>query len=314
MNKPLNILLVIDGDTDDRALLAELESIVTDQRAHVSILSVADPVPAKADKSVAVSNLQEWEAKVRSMQLDDLSSALSKMGVSVSIDRAVGKTHLEVIRRTLAADYDLVIKLAMKDVGIRELLLGGTDMQLLSLCPVPVWIVQPTANRKIERIGVAIDLSPNDPERTALADNILKWGVRTAELAAAELHIIHVWSLYREATLRSRPASAYMVDNLLQGKEQLHGKWLGDALERVQPHNLEINRHLVKGDAKQLISRMADDLKLDLLIMGTVGRTGIPGFFIGNTADTVLRQVGCSVLAIKPANFVTPVKPQPASS
>ncbi|HOO52306.1 MAG TPA: universal stress protein [Alphaproteobacteria bacterium] len=44
------------------------------------------------------------------------------------------------------------------------------------------------------------------------------------------------------------------------------------------------------------------------MVMGTVGRTGIPGFFIGNTADSVLRQVGCSVLAIKPKGFSTPVK------
>ncbi|MDH5473944.1 MAG: universal stress protein [Gammaproteobacteria bacterium] len=42
--------------------------------------------------------------------------------------------------------------------------------------------------------------------------------------------------------------------------------------------------------------------------MGTVGRTGISGFFIGNTADSVLRQVDCSILAIKPEGFVTPVE------
>ncbi len=48
-----------------------------------------------------------------------------------------------------------------------------------------------------------------------------------------------------------------------------------------------------KGGAKNLIPKTANDHKADLLIMGTVGRTGIPGFFIGNTADSVLRQVDC---------------------
>jgi len=41
--------------------------------------------------------------------------------------------------------------------------------------------------------------------------------------------------------------------------------------------------------------------------MGTVGRVGIPGFFIGNTAEEILKRVECSVLAIKPAGFVSPV-------
>jgi universal stress protein E len=41
--------------------------------------------------------------------------------------------------------------------------------------------------------------------------------------------------------------------------------------------------------------------------METVGRTGIPGLLMGNTAETILQQVNCSVLAIKPPGFVTPV-------
>jgi nucleotide-binding universal stress UspA family protein len=38
-----------------------------------------------------------------------------------------------------------------------------------------------------------------------------------------------------------------------------------------------------------------------------VARTGVRGFFIGNTAETILEQIDCSVLAIKPPGFVTPV-------
>ena len=45
-----------------------------------------------------------------------------------------------------------------------------------------------------------------------------------------------------------------------------------------------------------------------LIIMGTVGRTGIPGFIMGNTAETILNRIDCSVLAIKPDGFVTPVR------
>jgi nucleotide-binding universal stress UspA family protein len=46
----------------------------------------------------------------------------------------------------------------------------------------------------------------------------------------------------------------------------------------------------------------------DLIIMGTIGRTGIPGLLIGNTAETVLGQVDCSVLTVKPEGFDTPVR------
>ena len=41
--------------------------------------------------------------------------------------------------------------------------------------------------------------------------------------------------------------------------------------------------------------------------MATVVRTGIPGFFIGNTAESIVRLVNCAVMAVKPEGFVTPV-------
>lgn len=53
--------------------------------------------------------------------------------------------------------------------------------------------------------------------------------------------------------------------------------------------------------------QLIKDLGAELVVMGTVGRTGIPGFIIGNTAETILNQIECSVLAVKPDGFVTPV-------
>ncbi len=41
--------------------------------------------------------------------------------------------------------------------------------------------------------------------------------------------------------------------------------------------------------------------------MGTVGRTGIPGLIIGNTADEVLQTTKASIHAVKPEQFVSPV-------
>lgn len=50
-----------------------------------------------------------------------------------------------------------------------------------------------------------------------------------------------------------------------------------------------------------------DELNGAILVMGTVGRTGIPGLVIGNTAEAILNQVHCSILAVKPPDFVSPV-------
>jgi len=41
--------------------------------------------------------------------------------------------------------------------------------------------------------------------------------------------------------------------------------------------------------------------------MGTVARTGIKGLIIGNTAEVILNGIQCSVLAVKPDGFVSPL-------
>ena len=66
--------------------------------------------------------------------------------------------------------------------------------------------------------------------------------------------------------------------------------------------------HLENGKAGDVIPALATKKRVGLVVMGTVGRTGIPGFFVGNTAEKVLGVVDTSVLAIKPEGFVTPVK------
>lgn len=290
-------------------MIAEVESIARGNRTHITILSITDPLIGDPDINVAVSNLQKWESKVRSMQLEKLSAALSEKGIQVAVQHAIGKPYLEIIREALKREYDLVIKPAKHDSGIKRRLLGGTDIQLLSLCPIPVWIFQPTGSNALKKIAVAVDLQPDDSERRALADKVLRWGKFVAKSVGAELHVIHTWSLYREESLRARSALSDIVDNLSDGKERLHRKWLYDALQQAGLGNDEIHEHVVKGEARQLIPKIVNELAIDLLVMGTVGRTGIPGFFIGNTADSVLRDVGCSVFAIKPEKFATPVEP-----
>jgi len=66
---------------------------------------------------------------------------------------------------------------------------------------------------------------------------------------------------------------------------------------------------VITGDAKYIVPAAARDLDVDLIVMGTVARVGIPGFFMGNTAESILNQIDCSVLTIKPSGFVSPVSP-----
>ena len=75
----------------------------------------------------------------------------------------------------------------------------------------------------------------------------------------------------------------------------------------AQKKGVDIETALAVGRPPLAITQMAHEKQIDLLVMGTVCRTGIRGFFIGNTADGMLRRVDCSLLTVKPDGFISPV-------
>ncbi|GJM09039.1 MAG: universal stress protein [Lysobacteraceae bacterium] len=305
MKRISKILVVMEGKYDSQAMIAEV-SAIADNDTKVTLLGVVNPPPVDPELQVAIFDDYELTATAQLEELSKLGMEMERAGISTTVQQAAGNSYEQVIRTAVAGGFDMVIKPAENEGGQLRLLFGSTDMQLFRMSPDPVWLFKPTPAGKLDKVMVAVDLLASDEEKSALAVKVLEWGKYVAETVDAELHIVHIWDLYKEVLLRGRVGHSY-VNSLLDDVEKRHGRWLGNAIARSGINPAKVNIHLRKGDAKEMIPVIARDENIDLLVMGTVGRTGIPGFFIGNTADSVLRQVDCSVLAIKPDGFKTPV-------
>ena len=66
-------------------------------------------------------------------------------------------------------------------------------------------------------------------------------------------------------------------------------------------------RNPQRSDPGIVIPELARAAQINPIVMGTLYRTGLLGFFIANTAETVLQQIGCSVLTVKPDGSLSPV-------
>lgn len=189
-------------------------------------------------------------------------------------------------------------------------------MRLLRKCPCPVWLIQSTQQQGCRDILVALDYEPENTENELLNRQLLEMATSLALADLSELHIVHAWRLEGESFLRS-PRLGHTtaeVDEMVQEEELKRKGWLTKLVDRycaVQGKEaadyLKPQLHLVKGHARNVVPECAMKLGAELVVMGTIARTGIPGFIIGNTAEDILNQIDCSVLAIKPAGFVSPV-------
>ena len=66
--------------------------------------------------------------------------------------------------------------------------------------------------------------------------------------------------------------------------------------------------HLWKGDPRRVLPARIEAEAYDLLLLGTLGRAGVSGLLIGETAETLIRSVRCSILAVKPPNLACPAR------
>jgi nucleotide-binding universal stress UspA family protein len=73
------------------------------------------------------------------------------------------------------------------------------------------------------------------------------------------------------------------------------------ALEAVQPSDpaIAVEHRLALGDAAGEIVSLAREVKADLIVMGTHGRSGVGRLLLGSVAEAVLRRAPCPVLTLK---------------
>jgi universal stress protein E len=219
---------------------------------------------------------------------------------------------VEVIRHAVRDRHDLLVKTAEPSLAVRRVLFGHVDRQLIRKCPCPVWIDKPSGRASYDRVLAAVDPSPFrddpdfDPAREELNQEILRVAGELAHAESAELHVVHVWPFDLEAALESRAGLAHEVVVQMAGSiKQKHEQALAELVGPWLPHIARV--HLLKGRARDEIPRLAANEMMDVVVMGTVCRTGVSGMLIGNTAETVLDQVDCAVVALKPRGFVSPV-------
>ncbi len=325
MQRLKNILCVMERGAASQAALERAVTLAENNQAGLTVVDVIPRVTAgigmpdggPVPRDLQAAMVREHETRLVSF----VEPYLQRLDIQHKV--LLGTSFLEVIREVLRYGHDLVIKCPESPDWL-DRFLAGDDMHLLRKCPCPVWLIKPHASRPYKRILAAVDVDDGYPPpelatRHALNVQILEMAASLAIAEFAELHLVHAWESMSEMisgfAFSSDISSEKFAANVEQERRQqqqlldelvreISAKSDGarDALDYLKPRT-----HLLKGSARKEIPTLAKHLQVDCIVMGTVARTGIRGFIMGNTAETILEQIDCSVLAIKPDGFVTPV-------
>ncbi len=319
MKRFKNILLLSDGDCWLNSALPRAVSLAKHNQANLTIISSMN-IP----KSVCHTTVMDCRKLIQHI-LDDRKKQLEEAVASMSPDLSVtiivneGRVFPEIIHNVLRDGYDLVMKCAETENSLHNRIFGIADMHILRKCPCPVWIMHSDENVKYKKIFAAVDVEDehSDEIMSGLNEQILELASSLALSEFAELHIVHAWTAWGESFLSSPrfrlvdsgEVAEWVEQRRVDDKKKMNDlmEMLTETLSRKTIDYIKPQLHIIKGDAHTVIRDLVQEQQGDLLVMGTVARTGISGVIMGNTAESILESVGCSVLVVKPPGFVSPI-------
>ena len=312
MHRFKNILLLHDSKSKRQLTAKRGVDLARRNQARLTVVDVIEDEPWDSGEISSSRSFRELKQLAVEERQKDLESAIEpgrQQGLDVRAKLLFGKPFLEIIREVLQGNHDLVMKTAQGEGGLKGMLFGSTATHLMRKCPCPVWVTKDEENERYDRIIAAVDPVFPEEQRNELNIKIMDIATSLAKLERSELLVVHAWSLYGETILRGGVGRIDQeeIDGLVRDAEATHQERLNNLLQEYDMQDLNYRVHLIKGEAGRVIPELAAKKEVDLIVMGTLSKSGVAGLLIGNTAEKILHKVDCSVLAVKPDGFVTPV-------
>ncbi len=258
--------------------------------------SMAPPpgAPAMPEAVVYTPELHEQYRKAADERLAALAETARSRGLEAASDLRIGApvgTILEAIEELGAG---LAVAGTRGLTGLKHLLLGSTAEHLVQKAPCPVLTVHDdfAVPDGVERVLIPTDFS--DDARHALD---VAAGIFHADKPSVVL--VHAFQIPLEYT---NFAGSYMPPDLIERAREQSNTNLAEAAKALAELGFPVETVAREGYAPQVIEELARERDVDLIAMGTHGRSGLKHAVLGSTAERVVQHAPCPVLTVRRAS------------
>jgi nucleotide-binding universal stress UspA family protein len=285
-----SILVAVDGsepaDTAARqavhlanAFDASLSVVSAVQEHSFSFLPGEEPDGDLVLDESASESVQELEARA------------NEAGVPCRTVVERGAAHEVISAYVDQLDADLVTMGTHGRTGLDRLLLGSTADRTIRTSEVPVLTTPPLD----ESAAVDSVLIPTDG--SDCAERAADHGIAVARRFDATVHALSAVNVQAiAAAYETGPAIPTVIEDLEAG----HRDAVAAVTERAAAHDLDTVEAVPQGPPAQLITEYVDDEGIDLVAMGTHGRSGLKRHLVGSVAERAVRTSDAPVLAVPP--------------
>ena len=240
--------------------------------------------------------------KGRGQKLEEFADALRAEGFDAKTQVVWAHPLAEhILSSVLAVQPDYVIKDVHEETAIKRILFTPLDWQLLRECPAPLMLVREHTGNTPHHIMAAVDPLDEHNRPMGLNDVILKVSSMLAMQCDAQVDVVHAFD-YVPILADAESAAGWVMDNDIY--DELRNIHKDALLELGEKYGVEETQmHLLDGRPSAVLAEFAGRHKVDLVVMGTIYRSRFERLAMGSTAEGLLENLDCDVLALKPEGF-----------
>ncbi len=263
--------------------------------ARVILLHVMESDTVDALRTAGVGNdLLEKFRRDRKASLEELVKLEEMAHVEVEPRVTEGVPAYETVEVAEDSGADLIIMGTHGRTGPERVFFGSVAERVVRIASTPVLTVRRPEHGFVECsigarrvVGLKNILLPTDfSEASAYA---ARYAIGLAKEYGAHLHLLHVVSVTGMGPSRERLESEIKQEDQAFMEEFMKDEFTG----------LDVEREVKSGVPLEEIVTQARKKDVDLIVMGTHGRTFLKYAFLGSVAAKVVRKAPCPVLTVK---------------
>lgn len=302
-----NILVVVDPANEDQKALKRAYYLAERTGAKITaFLSIFDfsyemttMLSSDERESMRKSVINDRRLWIEEVIAKNITNA---KGIDIKVVWH-NRPYEAIIEEVINNNFDIVIKGTHEHDKLRSVIFTPTDWHILRKCPTPVLLVKEHSWPVNGNILAAVNVGSEEKDHQSLNDKITQEAKNLSAVIEANVHLVNSYP----GTPVNIAIEIPEFDSAEYNETML--KHHRDAMnEHAQQFGINTEQsHVKEGLPEDVINQQASDIDAELVILGTVGRTGISAALIGNTAEHVIDRLNCDVLALKPDGYVSPL-------
>ena len=229
---------------------------------------------------------------------------LHSAGLAISTHVRSGEIAAEILDQIDDAGADVIMMATRGRGGVRRAVLGSLASELVAESPVPVILLraQGLPSPKLETLLVPLDGSPESAQALPTATALSRAsGAHVLLLRVASP--VPAWVLQQASFIYD--AGLYLDPDWDNAPFVDAWNYVMDLAARLTLQGIPADGRALIGDVARTITRTAQGVKADLVVMSTHGRTGAARAVLGSVVDAVVRSSLTPVMLLRGDNTAT---------